>query len=187
MEKILVIIPFLSLLQPIYAGSIDQELYSKIHDEYRSPTMDFIMESMSRIGSRDVSLALLLSLSTFGNQKTKDASKLSVVSLASGQIVSGLLKALVNRERPEGTVPSRWNSSFPSGHAAGAFSLATVLSSKYPRLRIPLYIFATTIGISRVYLGSHYPSDVLVGAFIGYICSKIVLKYENAILSFSIW
>lgn len=187
MKKLLIIIPFLILPYVGHAESIDEKLYSKVHDEYRSPTMDFVMESMSKIGSREISLSTLLVLSTFGDEKAKATSKLSLVSLASGQILCGVLKASVNRERPEGGGSSRWNSSFPSGHATGAFSLATIFSNKYPRFRIPFYILATTIGISRIYLGSHYPSDVLIGALIGYTVSRIVLKCENKILRFSIW
>lgn len=186
MNRLLIIVLLLSVHQSAYASSIDEEIYSRIHDVCRSPTMDFIMESMSRAGSREACLSTLLALSTFGDEKARDASKLSTISLASGQIVCGLLKASVNRERPEGGNYSRWNSSFPSGHAAGAFSLATVLSNKYPRFRVPFYILATGISVSRVYLGSHYPSDVLAGAVIGYIFSRLVLKYETKILGFSI-
>jgi membrane-associated phospholipid phosphatase len=131
-------------------------------------------------------LVTLLALSSFGNQKAKDASKLSVVSLASGQIVCGLLKAGVNRDRPEGETDSRWNSSFPSGHAAGAFSLAAIFSSRYPHLRIPLYILATAVGISRIYCGRHYPSDVLIGAVIGYSAARMTLRYDGAILRFNL-
>ncbi len=187
MKKLLAIVPLLVALQLVHAGSIDEQLYLRIHDGSRSPTVDFIMESMSRLGSREVSLALLLGLGTLGDEKARDASKLSVFSLVSGQAVCGLLKGSVNRERPEGGDHSRWNSSFPSGHAAGAFSLATVLSNRYPRFRVPFYVLAAAICVSRVYLGCHYPSDVLLGALIGYTSSRIVLRYEMEILRFSLW
>ena len=180
------VLSVLLLAQSVAVGSIDDELYSKIHDDWRSPTMDFFMESMNRAGSRDVTLVTLLALSSFGDQKARDASKLSVVSLASGQIVCGLLKAGVNRDRPEGETDSRWNSSFPSGHAAGAFSLAGIFSSRYPHLKIPLYILATAVGISRIYSGRHYPSDVLIGAVIGYSAARITLRFDDAILRFSV-
>jgi undecaprenyl-diphosphatase len=148
--------------------------------------MDFVMESANEIGSRDVTLGVLLTLGTLGDEKARDASKLSVVSLVSGQLVCGALKASVNRPRPEEEEsPSRWNSSFPSGHAAGAFSLATVFSNKYPRLRPVFYLVASAVALSRIYLGRHYPSDVLVGSLIGYASSRVVLTHEAAVLRFT--
>ena len=59
------------------------------------------------------------------------------------------------------------DSSFPSGHTAGSFAAATVMSHFYPRWRIPLYAVALGVGLSRTYLGQHYPSDVGGGALIG--------------------
>jgi undecaprenyl-diphosphatase len=59
------------------------------------------------------------------------------------------------------------SSSFPAGHAATAFAGATVLAFVVPRLAWLLYLVAAAIGFSRVYVGVHYPSDVLAGAAIG--------------------
>ena len=59
--------------------------------------------------------------------------------------------------------------SFPSSHAMVAFTLATVLSGFEPRWKRSLYFLATIIGISRIYLGVHYPSDVIIGAGLGWI------------------
>lgn len=180
-----VLLLLLVLTTVAQAGSIDEELYSAIHHRWQSPAMDVVMESANRIGSREVTLGVLLALSTFGDEKARDVSKLSVVSLVSGQLVCGVLKASVNRSRPEEESSSRWNSSFPSGHAAGAFSLATVLSNRYPRLRPVFYLVASAVALSRVYLGRHYPSDVLAGSLIGYASSRVVLTHEAVVLKFT--
>ncbi len=180
-----VLLLLLTLTAVAHAGSIDDELYSAIHGRWQSTAMDVIMESADRLGSREVSLGLLLTLSTFGDEKARDASKLCVVSLVSGQLACGALKAVVNRPRPEEESSSRWNSSFPSGHAAGAFSLATVLSNRYPRWRPVFYFVASAVALSRVYLGRHYPSDVLAGSLIGYASSRVVLTHEAAVLKFT--
>jgi undecaprenyl-diphosphatase len=81
------------------------------------------------------------------------------------------LKALVDRERP----PSRYampeplvrvphDASFPSGHAATSFAAATILSFAWPRLAPFLVLLAAAVAFSRVYVGVHYPLDVLWGA-----------------------
>ena len=67
--------------------------------------------------------------------------------------------------------------SFPSGHAMTAFAAAYILAKEEPRWKIGFYVFATLIAISRVFLGRHYPSDVLAGSilgtFIGFIVTKV--------------
>ena len=57
--------------------------------------------------------------------------------------------------------------SFPSGHATVAFACATVLALAVPRLRVPFFVLAALIAFSRVYVGVHYPFDVLAGAVLG--------------------
>jgi membrane-associated phospholipid phosphatase len=95
------------------------------------------------------------------------------------------LKEIVKRDRPYETYPEVDNVivedsySFPSGHASLAFSTATSISMAYPKWYIiaPAFIWAGTVGYSRMYLGLHYPSDVLFGALIGsgsaFLCRKL--------------
>jgi len=88
-------------------------------------------------------------------------------------LVQGPLKQLMPRSRPfkrrlafvVGVEPV--DSSFPSGHTAGSFAAATALAAFYPDDRPLLIAFASAVGLSRVYLGHHFLSDVLAGAALG--------------------
>src|SRR4030095_15579774 len=84
------------------------------------------------------------------------------------------IKAYFRRRRPfidvvralvVGKRPGSW--SFPSGHTASSFACAWVLSTYWPR-RAPLFFtLASIVGLSRIYVGAHYPGDVLSGAIAG--------------------
>jgi membrane-associated phospholipid phosphatase len=79
------------------------------------------------------------------------------------------MKAITQRERPDGSD----NLSFPSGHAADAFTVAAVFSHYYGwKWGIPLYGAAGLIAVSRVEKGKHWPSDVAAGATIGLLAGR---------------
>lgn len=97
---------------------------------------------------------------------------LGAATLASLAVVG--LKDYFERSRPPvadpsldpiGVIPE--SASFPSGHAATAFAAAVAVGLLYPRLRKPLLALAALIALSRVYLGVHFVTDVVVGSALG--------------------
>jgi undecaprenyl-diphosphatase len=92
-------------------------------------------------------------------------------------------KLVVQRHRPFETQlgPPSNTHSFPSGHSATAFACATVLSAYAPRWRVPFYLLATLIALSRIYNGMHYPTDVLAGAALGVLVGLFVLRRARAL------
>ncbi len=85
-----------------------------------------------------------------------------------------VLKNSCQRRRPPEAIPSFRSVvvasdrfSFPSGHTAAAFLLATLTTEHYGALALPLYLWSSLVGLSRVVLGVHFPSDIVAGATFG--------------------
>jgi len=118
-----------------------------------------------------------------------DTAMLAGEAYADSAIVDLAIKAVARRERPSDVRPGApftdtffsagkspfKGSSFPSGHAAGVFSVATVVASRYHKHAwVPwlAYGFATAVSLSRVTTISHFPSDVFLGAALGYTITR---------------
>lgn len=98
-------------------------------------------------------------------------------------IVDSVLKNAIGRQRPplvdprvHPLIPLPHDPSMPSGHAMMAFAGATLLALVAPQLRWALFALAVGVGVSRVYLGVHFPSDVLAGAAIGAVIGALAAR-----------
>ena len=102
--------------------------------------------------------------------------------------VTSLLKLAVQRDRPpavvldpEPLVGVPTTSSFPSGHTSTRFACAYVISRLAPRLTVFVYVLAALIGFSRIYVGVHFPLDVLAGAVLGLVVARALLMLLEAL------
>jgi membrane-associated phospholipid phosphatase len=112
-------------------------------------------------------------------------------SVAVTVIITNIAKYSIRRQRPFESYPfieketDGGSPSFPSGHTSEAFALATSVSLIYPKWYViaPSFVWACTVGYSRMDLGVHYPSDVLAGAILGAGCAWITFKFNQKLNS----
>jgi undecaprenyl-diphosphatase len=135
--------------------------------------LDDVFVALSRIGSQGAIWLLIAALAALYWKRPAIFLYVALADLVAG--VSGaLLRQAIGRERPPLRFPEPHplvhvpgNPSFPSGHAATSFACAATLAWLTPLSPIALYALATLIAFSRVYVGVHYPLDVIGGAALG--------------------
>ena len=160
----------------------DREIFDVIYDAppQRQP-LGTTMEVVTELGDPKTMMGLSILLMAYGDDKPRETGRLlSSTFIAGGLVVLGI-KQTVRRKRP--LEDELGDPSFPSGHTSIAFSMATVLGNQFPKWRIPLYVGAGLVGLSRIYLGRHYASDVLMGAAVGTISGTVVWRNRITLLS----
>jgi undecaprenyl-diphosphatase len=131
-----------------------------------SPTLDSVMLAVSRL---TVPLAVLVPTGLWLRRRRRRAAALTLILLGA-MAASVALQFVIMRPRPpviDPAVPPSAFPSFPSGHAAVAFGYATLGLLVRRRAALLGFSGASMVGISRVYLGQHYPTDVIAGAILG--------------------
>jgi undecaprenyl-diphosphatase len=147
---------------------------------HRVGWLDWLFVGLSRIGTLGaVWIAIALVLAIVWRRPTLFGLVLLAALVADVAALAG--KDTIPRDRPPVRYPEPHalvkvpaDHSFPSGHTATSFACALVLARAAPRLRVPLFALAAAIGLSRVYVGVHYPLDVLGGAVLGLLVGAAV-------------
>lgn len=154
---------------------IDGNILLWIQENIRNPVLTPVMKAVTHLGDAGI-FWILLTVALLCFKKTRRAGLVSAAALVLSLVVNNLcLKNLVDRTRPyeliEGLkilVSKPGDASFPSGHSGASFAAATAIFQCVPRkYGIPLLVLAALIALSRLYVGVHFPTDVLAGTVIG--------------------
>jgi undecaprenyl-diphosphatase len=135
--------------------------------------------------------ALLGLLWFFDRKRGKGVVQTTILPLSlSTMVVEFPVKSYFRRKRPFikivqaiviGKKPGSW--SFPSGHSASAFAGAWLLHKHFPKQGPLLYLVASLVAFSRIFLGDHYPGDVVAGSLSGALLAKVFSKLQRNINS----
>ena len=192
-KKFFIITLVLTFLICLVAFSVDRELIKTIDSWFYdiisnqiNPNLTLFMRFATEVGS--VGVVIILCLSFFLFSKVRKNYALPVATTVAITFLSNLgLKTLFARERPNILqLISESYYSFPSGHAMINMAFYTMVfmitkkhvDNKKTKLTISIIciIIPLVIGISRIYLGVHFTSDVVAGWFLGFVISIIVFN-----------
>lgn len=161
--------------------SLDESLlvsFRRFHNPWRTA----LARTLTRLGDgKSWAIIGLASLSTLTPYGRHLALRIGVGATL-GSLCAVALKRSLTRPRPNVSIegfealvanPDRF--SFPSGHTAAAFGVAVALAAEPNGVGPGALLLATGIGLSRVYLGAHYPLDVLAGVFLG-VCAGLAAR-----------
>jgi len=157
----------------------------------QNPVFDWLMPFITNSDNWiPVFVMTIILLSWKGGSKGRAFIVMLAISiLLTDQLSSSIIKPLTSRMRPcfafqaldnvNTLIGIKSSPSFPSNHAANAFAAATLVSIMYRRTVWVIFSIAILIGFSRIYVGVHYPLDVLAGAFFGTLVSTMTfLSWE---------
>lgn len=154
--------------------------------QFANPTWDGVMLAITRLGNP--SIVILVTAVTLGSlwwkHRRQEANIFAIACLGAVILNTGL-KLVFRKPRPQlwSHSISETSFSFPSGHALGSFVLygfiAYLLAERYPKFARPIYslsvILIALIGFSRLYLGVHWPTDIIAGYGLGFLWLMICL------------
>jgi len=167
---------------------LDEAIFYAINDKLQCSFLDFLLPAATEF--RFWAVPIILFLGGLVLRGDKEGRKVAVLLLLAffmtDQLCSQVLKPLFNRPRPFAElagvrllIEASPRYSFPSNHASNIFGAAVIVSYYYRKASIYALAIALLVSFSRIYVGVHYPSDVLGGAVVGTACAFLVIWGEK--------
>ncbi|GCD09230.1 phosphatase PAP2 family protein [Clostridium tagluense] len=167
-----------------YISHRDINILRIINNSWKCKFLDIVMPAMTYLGSFTFMFIFCTFAFLLSNALLHVMAIRAMVSITISTGIGKLLKISVTRLRPFIDIPNLNikkigidKYSFPSGHTTGAFSLAVIVALYFPIFGFISIPLACCVGISRMYIGVHYPTDVIVGAFLGITCSFLTYRF----------
>ncbi|OPY58103.1 MAG: Undecaprenyl-diphosphatase BcrC [Pelotomaculum sp. PtaU1.Bin035] len=169
-----------------FLQTFDVKLFERINHTMHNSIMDAFMPLITNTGEGGL-IWIIIGLALFISRRpgVKKTALLMLVALLASFLAGECIKHIFQRPRPFETLPDvellvrpPYSFSFPSEHAANAFAAGLVLARKLPGLAWFFIPLACVMAFSRVYVGVHYPADILVGSLLGTACAALILRYE---------
>lgn len=168
--------------------SIDKAILSFLSVNLKNPFFDLLMPFVSLINNHgEVWIAISIILMINKNTAVRRLGITMLIGVAMGALVGEAgLKNLIGRERPIGDefnfnfiIPKPTSYSFPSGHTTSSFAAFGVCLFKKAKYRWWVLGLSSLIAFSRLYLHVHYPSDILGGIALGFVCAWVAVILGN--------
>ncbi len=168
--------------------AIDENILLWVQEHIRSDKVTPLIQTLTHLGDFGL-LWIGFSLVLMLNKDTRKAGKLSLISICLCFLLNNIIiKNLVDRDRPYEVlnelkilIERQPDSSFPSGHAANSLASAIVFFQMFKgkKSKFTILMAGLVIALSRVYVGVHYLSDVLVGISVGVFSGLSVMKFAK--------
>lgn len=165
-----------------YIESMDYSIFLDVNHDIINPLFDNFFPLLRNL----TYFFWLFLIVYFWVRKEKRLAMVMTGGIIAGAIFTYPVKYLIDRSRPyeqiESTrllTPFENDPSFPSGHTEMSFLAATIVSKFHPQYGKYLYTFSVIVALSRIYVGVHFPLDVIGGAIIGIIIGKLMLIADS--------
>lgn len=176
------------------AFSFDKSLLLWIH-QFATPTLDRVFLSITALGNPEIVIIIFVSTIVWLGMKKRYSDGIRFFIICSGGVlINSVMKLFFAKPRPElwPRLIAEHSCSFPSGHAVGSMVIygfiAYLLGKEFQKYRVLIYAAAImiiiSIGVSRLYLGVHYPTDIIAGYGVGLLwlitCLQLKLEWRGA-------